>query len=175
MCVDFYLGPCVSTMLFLVLWLCSITCSQQRLYLWQCFYCSGSFWLIRVFHASVWLLIQFVWRTALDFWQGLHSIYRLVLVKWLCHHVNSTNPCAQEGSLVSSSISLCSKERMCRHFCESACGVQSSALDVLLQAICFGFFVQSLWLAWNLTSKLGFWSAKPMSASQDVGLMPAAP
>jgi hypothetical protein len=64
--VDSYPGPlfcstglhvcfCASTMLFLLLWLCSIVWSQV---LWYLQHCSGSvlLWLFRVFCASKWTL-----------------------------------------------------------------------------------------------------------------------
>jgi hypothetical protein len=67
--VDSYLGPlfcptglhicfCASTMLFLLLWLCSMVWSCVLWYLQHCSFCSELSWLFTVFCASKWTLMQ---------------------------------------------------------------------------------------------------------------------
>jgi hypothetical protein len=55
LCVCF----CASTMLFLLLWLCSTIWSQTLCLLQHCFFCTGLLWLFRVLCASIWILGSF--------------------------------------------------------------------------------------------------------------------
>jgi hypothetical protein len=66
---------CSSTMLFLLLWLCSIVWSQVLWYLLNCLFCSVLPWLFMVFCTSVWtsvLIFQSRWGMSLQFWWGLY-------------------------------------------------------------------------------------------------------
>jgi hypothetical protein len=56
---------CTSTMLFLLLWLCSIVWIQVLWYLQHCSFCSGLLWVLEVFCASTWvsgLFFLFLWK-----------------------------------------------------------------------------------------------------------------
>jgi hypothetical protein len=74
---------CSITMIFLLLWLCSITWSQVLWYLHHFSFPSRSFWLFRICYSSIWifkLIFLFLWRMTLEFWWRLHWICTLLLV-----------------------------------------------------------------------------------------------
>jgi hypothetical protein len=71
---------CASTMLFLLLWLCSIIWNQLLWDLQLYSFYSGLLWLFRVFCASIWFDFSISWKMTLEFSWGLHWICRLILV-----------------------------------------------------------------------------------------------
>jgi hypothetical protein len=103
---------CFSTMLFLLLWLCSRVWSWVLWYLQHWTFSSELLWLFEVFCVSIYnlgLIFLFLWRMSLEFWKGFLWICKLLSVVWpfsLCWFYQSKSNERSFHLLMSSSISL---------------------------------------------------------------------
>jgi hypothetical protein len=88
---------CASTMLILLLWLCSIVWNQVLWHLQHCSFCSILPWLFMVFCVSKWtlgLIFKSLWKLSLWFWWELHWTCRLFLIVkplllcWFCQSMS---------------------------------------------------------------------------------------
>jgi hypothetical protein len=70
-----------NTMLFLLLWICSIVWSRVLWCLQHWIFCSELLWLFGVFCVFI-CISQLFFLMSLEFWQGLHWTCRLLLVVW---------------------------------------------------------------------------------------------
>jgi hypothetical protein len=92
--IDVHACFCARTMLFWLLWLCSIVWSRGLWHLQCCSFCSVLPWLFKVFCASIWifgLIFQSWWWMSLEFWWGLYWTRRLLWQYSHFHNIDSTN------------------------------------------------------------------------------------